>query len=42
MVRPDSLRQVTRNFADSDIGCVVGRVTYVNEADTSVSEGEGL
>ena len=42
MLPPDAVKKVVRNFADPSIGCVVGKVTYLNEGETSVSEGEGL
>lgn len=42
LLRPDALRTMLRNFADGSVGCVVGKVTYLNRRDTSVSEGEGL
>ena len=42
MLRPGAIRKIVRNFADPQVGCVVGKVTYLNEGDTSVSEGEGL
>ena len=39
---PNAVRKVIRNFGDENVGCVVGKVTYQNIGDTSVSEGEGL
>lgn len=42
MLKEDALRKVTRHFADKGVGCVVGKVTYLNEKDTSISEGEGF
>jgi cellulose synthase/poly-beta-1,6-N-acetylglucosamine synthase-like glycosyltransferase len=41
-LRPDALCRLVRNFADEGVGCVVGKVTYRNEGDTGVSEGEGF
>lgn len=41
-LQSDAVRKVTSNFSDKSVGCVVGQVTYVNEGDTSVSEGEGF
>jgi cellulose synthase/poly-beta-1,6-N-acetylglucosamine synthase-like glycosyltransferase len=38
----DSIRRVVRHFQDSTVGCVVGRVTYINEEETGISEGEGF
>lgn len=42
MLRPDAMRQGVSNFSDAKVGCIVGKVTYINEGDTSVSEGEGF
>jgi cellulose synthase/poly-beta-1,6-N-acetylglucosamine synthase-like glycosyltransferase len=42
MLRPDALLKLVRNFADEKVGCVVGKVTYGNNAQTSVSQGEGF
>ncbi len=42
MLQPDTVKKIARNFADENVGCVVGKVTYVNKEDTSVSEGEGI
>lgn len=42
MLRPDAVRKVVSNFGDGKVGCMVGKVTYLNEEDTSVSHGEGL
>ncbi len=42
LLRRDAVQKVIRNFADEDVGCVVGRITYLNKCDTSVSEGEGI
>ena len=42
MLRPDSMRKAVRNFGDGKVGCIVGKVIYLNEGDTSVSQGEGL
>lgn len=41
-IHSDAVRKVVQNFAGEQVGCVVGRVTYLNEGDTSVSEGEGF
>lgn len=38
----DAVKKVVRNFADESVGCVVGKVIYLNEEETSVGEGEGL
>ena len=42
MLRPNAVSNAINNFADPMVGCVVGKVTYLNEGDTSVSEGEGF
>ncbi len=42
MLQPDAIRAVVRHFADEAVGCVVGKVTYLNEGETSVSEAEGF
>lgn len=41
MLRPDTVKRITSNFADKSVGCVVGKIAYVNQGDTSVSAGEG-
>jgi cellulose synthase/poly-beta-1,6-N-acetylglucosamine synthase-like glycosyltransferase len=41
-LNPDAARTMVRHFADEKVGCVVGKVTYVNEDETGVSEGEGF
>ena len=33
MLQPVALRQVIRNFADDQVGCVIGKITYINEGD---------
>jgi cellulose synthase/poly-beta-1,6-N-acetylglucosamine synthase-like glycosyltransferase len=42
MLQPDTLRQIIRNFADNRVGCVIGKITYINEGDTSLTKGEGI
>jgi len=42
LYRADTLRKMVRNFADPEVGCVGGRVRYVNPGTSSVSQGEGL
>lgn len=42
MLWPYAVRKIVSNFGDGQVGCVVGKVTYLNENDTSVSEGEGF
>jgi len=41
MLPPGAAKSAVSNFADEHVGCVIGNITYVNEGDTSVSEGEG-
>jgi cellulose synthase/poly-beta-1,6-N-acetylglucosamine synthase-like glycosyltransferase len=38
--RKDAIRKIVRNFADSRIGCVSGRLTYVNPKGSAIGEGE--
>jgi len=42
MLRKESLSELIRHFADKRIGCVIGKVTYLNREETSVSEHEGF
>jgi len=42
ILQPDAVSKIVNNFGDEKIGCVVGKVTYLNEKDTSVSKGEGV
>lgn len=42
MLQPDAMQKIIRNFQDDKVGCVVGKVTYLNEKDTIVSQGEGI
>jgi cellulose synthase/poly-beta-1,6-N-acetylglucosamine synthase-like glycosyltransferase len=42
MLRRDAARIIVNCFKDNKIGCVVGKVAYVNESDSSVSQGEGF
>ena len=37
----DTIKNLVRNFADPNIGCVVGNLRYIDEK-TSVAKGEGL
>jgi cellulose synthase/poly-beta-1,6-N-acetylglucosamine synthase-like glycosyltransferase len=39
LYQPDVLRVMTPNFADSSVGCVAGRLVYVDPAETSVGHG---
>ena len=36
---PDALRKIVRNFADRTVGCVGGRLIYVDPGDTHVGRG---
>lgn len=36
----DALRKLVRNFADPHVGCVSGRLTYVNPNGTAIGQGE--
>jgi len=42
MYRPDAVRKLVRNFADPSVGCVIGRMEYINHAQTIGSQGEGF
>jgi cellulose synthase/poly-beta-1,6-N-acetylglucosamine synthase-like glycosyltransferase len=39
LYRPDVLRAMLPNFADSTVGCVAGRLVYVDPASSSVGQG---
>lgn len=39
--RRDAVRKLVRNFADPDIGCVVGKLVYM-DGESSVGKGESL
>lgn len=39
-LQPESLYQLTSCFQDTQVGCVVGKVTYCNPGKTGVGEGE--
>jgi len=39
---PDALSCLARRFEEPDVGCVVGRLRYVEAATTSVGKGEGI
>ncbi len=36
----DAIRKLVRNFADPRVGCVSGRLTYVNPKETAIGQGE--
>ena len=42
LYRQDTLRRMMSNFADPEVGCVGGRLKYLNPEASSVSQGEGL
>lgn len=42
MLGREAVSKLVANLADDSVGCVVGKVRYLNQADSSVSEGEGL
>lgn len=42
MLQPDTMRQVIQNLGDENVGCVIGKITYQNEGDTTVGQGEGI
>lgn len=39
MYRPDALRMLVRNFADESVGCVAGKLIYVDPEKTDVGTG---
>jgi cellulose synthase/poly-beta-1,6-N-acetylglucosamine synthase-like glycosyltransferase len=39
MYRPDVLRAMVPNFADPEVGCVAGRLEYVDKSDSNVGHG---
>ena len=38
LYEPDALKMLVRNFADPEVGCVAGQLTYVSRAQTSVGK----
>jgi cellulose synthase/poly-beta-1,6-N-acetylglucosamine synthase-like glycosyltransferase len=42
LYRSDTIRRLVRHFADPEVGCVGGRIRYLNPGATTVSQGEGL
>jgi biofilm PGA synthesis N-glycosyltransferase PgaC len=42
MFAEDALKNLVSHFADPEIGCVVGKLRYVERHTTSVAKGEGL
>jgi len=39
LYEPDALRKIVRNFADETVGCVGGRLVYVDPGDTRIGRG---
>lgn len=39
LYRPDALREIVANFADETVGCVAGRLIYVDPASSDVGAG---
>jgi len=39
LYEPDAFRTIVRNFADATVGCVGGRLIYVDPADTHIGRG---
>lgn len=37
--RPDVLRQILPNFADESVGCVAGKLVYVDDSSSNVGKG---
>jgi len=42
MYETDTLKKIIRNFADEKVGCVSGRLCYLDADSTSVGKGENL
>lgn len=40
MYKKDAIKKITQNFADKRIGCVSGRLRYVNSKESSIGKGE--
>jgi len=40
MYKKDAIKQIVRNFADNRIGCVSGRLQYINYRDSYIGKGE--
>jgi cellulose synthase/poly-beta-1,6-N-acetylglucosamine synthase-like glycosyltransferase len=40
LYKRDAIKKLVRNFADKRIGCVSGRLIYVNPKESSIGEGE--
>jgi cellulose synthase/poly-beta-1,6-N-acetylglucosamine synthase-like glycosyltransferase len=42
LYRPDAVRKLMRNFADSNVGCVTGEIWYTNETNSLIGHGGSL
>jgi cellulose synthase/poly-beta-1,6-N-acetylglucosamine synthase-like glycosyltransferase len=42
MIRKDALKKLVRGFVDPKIGCVCGKLVYINPQKNSIGENEGL
>ncbi|MEE2708055.1 MAG: glycosyltransferase family 2 protein, partial [Gemmatimonadota bacterium] len=42
MYEPDALTHLIAPFRDEQVGCVCGKLRYVNPSDTSISDGERM
>lgn len=40
MYQKDAIKKIIRNFSDSRIGCVSGRLKYINPEESSIGKGE--
>lgn len=40
MYQKDAIKKIVRNFSDSRIGCVSGRLKYINPKESSIGKGE--
>lgn len=40
MYKKDAIKKIVRNFADTKIGCVSGRLEYVNYGNSQIGKGE--
>ena len=39
MYEPDAIRKIVRSFADPEVGCVAGQLSYVDRSRTAVGRG---
>ena len=42
MYQPDAIRKLIQNFADAEVGCVCGELTYINQLDSIAGQEENL